>query len=65
MIVHEVQKNFKCDSCGKSFTSSECLIIHEAQRNYNCESCGKYFGQSVNLMYIKAIHEGQWNYTLH
>ena len=48
------KNNYKCVSCGKSFTQSVHLnslikVTHEGQRNYKCDSCGKSFTTSVNL----------------
>ena len=64
----EGQRNYKCDSCGKSFTQSGDLnkhikTLHEGQKNYKCDSCGKSFAQSGNLkIHIKTLHEGQRNF---
>ena len=60
--VHKGQKDFKCDPCGKSFTSAGYLrkhikTIHEVQKNFKCDSCGKSFTQASNLM--KTIHVDQ------
>ena len=63
--IHEGQRNYKCDFCGKLFTESGNLknhikSIHEEQRNYKCDYCGKSFAQSGHLKkHIKTIHEGQ------
>ena len=67
MTLHEEQRNYKCDSCGKSFTSAHWLknhvnILHEGQRNYKCDSCEKSFTQSGSLNnHIKTLHEEQRN----
>ena len=50
----EGQRNYKCDSCGKSFTHSGYLenhinMVHEGQKDYNCEPCGKSFSQVGSL----------------
>ena len=64
-ILHEEQKNYKCESCGKSYTESGSLkkhikIIHKGKRNYKCDSCGKSFTQSGSLKnHIKTIHDGK------
>ena len=48
-------KNYRCNSCGKSFSESEnlkkhILTIHEIQSNYKCDYCGKSFTTSENMM---------------
>ena len=40
------QKDFKCESCGKSFSQTGDLkrhinTIHEGHKDYKCESCGR------------------------
>ena len=66
--LHEAQKNYKCDSCGKSFTESGYLkkhnkTVHEGQRNYKCDSCRKFFTQSSNLnLHIETIHKRTNNF---
>ena len=62
-------KNYKCDSCGKSFTSAGYLkmhinVVHEGHRNHKCDSCGNSFTQSGPLKnHIKTIHDRQRNYN--
>ena len=46
MTIHEKQNNYKCNSCEKSYTSSQNLkihieTIHEAKRHYKCDTCAK------------------------
>ena len=41
-------KDYKCDSCGESFSSKYYLkkhlhIIHEGHEDYKCDSCSKLF----------------------
>ena len=69
ITIHYKQKNYKCDSCGKSFTQSgylkiHIMTIHEGERNYKCDSCSKSFTRLGTLKrHIKTVHyEGQRNY---
>ena len=61
------QRNYKCDSCGNSYTTLQYLklhikTIHEKQSNYKCDSCGKTFTTSSWLRkHSKILHEGQRN----
>ena len=45
--VHEGHKDYKCESCGKSFTGAQSLkehinTVHEGLKKYKCISNGKY-----------------------
>ena len=60
-----VDRNYKCDSCGKFFNQTGNLkrhikAVHDGERNYKCDSCGKSFAESGSLKkHMKAIHEEQ------
>ena len=62
LILHEGHKDYKCQSCKKSFTESGGLkrhihIIHEGHKDHKCESCGKLFPEARNLKnHINRIH---------
>ena len=64
--IHEGQKDFNFDSCGKSFTQAPAgdlrnniKIIHESHKDFKCELCGKSFAVANKLRrHIKTIHEG-------
>ena len=62
--VHEGHKDFKCESCEKSFIQADSLrghikIIHEGHKDFKCDSCGKLFSYAGNMRrHIKTVHEG-------
>ena len=45
--IHKCQKDFKCDSCGKSFSHSHHLRIHiktnhKGHKDFKCDACGNF-----------------------
>ena len=51
--IHEGERNYKCNSCQKSFSHSGDLnrhikIIHEGQRNYKCNNVILVKNTSIN-----------------
>ena len=62
--VHNGQKDHKCDSCGKSFSSAQMMKYHikAIHNNHKCDICGKSFSQGRFLnRHINAIHNLQNN----
>ena len=63
--VHNVQKDYKCDSCGKTFTTLGNLkrhinSVHNGQKDDKCDSCGKAFSQAADLkIHYNSVHNGQ------
>ena len=60
--IHEGNKDYKCDSCGKSFSEAGSLkthlsTIHEDHKDHKCESCGKLFSQAGHLQ--RHLHKMQ------
>ena len=61
--VHENQKSFKCDVCGKFFGYKHSLkihidTVHQKVKAFECEICQKSFGQKVSLKkHLEIIHE--------
>ena len=46
--------DYKCESCGKSFTGAHNLkihifTVHEGHKDYKCESCSKSYSQPQHL----------------
>ena len=66
--THKAQRNYDCDSCGKSSIllgnlNIHITGIHAGQRNYKCVLCRKYITKLASLMnLIKIIHQGQRNH---
>ena len=64
----ETCKNYKCGSCGKSFSQKSNLkkhihTVHEGLKDHKCEFCGKsFFDASTLKKHILTVHEGQKNY---
>ena len=62
-FVHEGQGDFKCNICGKNFTSMGVLkrhinIIHEGHNDHRCEFCEKTFLREAYLKnHINANHK--------
>ena len=60
--VHDGYKDYKCDSCGKSFFQAGDLkrhhhTVHDGYKYHKCKSCGKSFSLAGNLKkHIYAIH---------
>ena len=52
--VHNGQKDHKCDSCGKAFSSTgdlkkHTIAVHKGQKDHKCDFCGKLFSLSGYL----------------
>ena len=60
--VHEGDKAYICESCGKSFTTCTSLkkhviLVHEGKKTHQCATCGKYFGEAGHLnRHVKNVH---------
>ena len=58
--VHEGQKGFVCNKCGKAFGEKSVLnthikVVHEGRKDFVCEECGETFGQkSRDIYFLKS-----------
>ena len=68
MTVHEGQRDYKCDTCGKCFGLSNSLnkhiqAVHEKVmkvKKHTCHICGKSFEFPSNLRtHNKLVHEDE------
>ena len=62
--IREVHKDYKCESCDKSFLNLRNLerhlhTVHDGYRDYKCTYCGKSLTDAGHLKkHIHTIHEG-------
>ena len=66
--VHNGQKDYKCDSCGKALSRAQSLKIHinsvhKGKKDHKCNICGMAFSTVGCLKrHINAFHNRQQNY---
>ena len=52
-MVHEKQKNYRCDTCDRSFSTKQVLFAHlmdhEGKKAYKCDVCNKEYMYRHNL----------------
>ena len=65
MRTHEVERNFSCDRCDKTFRQKKILVQHalvhiknpDSLKLFECKNCGKCFNVQSNLkQHIKLKH---------
>ena len=63
--IHNGHKDYKCESCGRSFSQANYLkmhihTVHEGDKVHKCDSCGKSFSQGSSLKtHIYTVHGPQ------
>ena len=67
-IVHDGQKDYKCESCDKPFSEEGDLkrhkyTIHEGHKEYRCDICDRLFSQTQQLKnHIHTVHKVKKDY---
>ena len=59
--IRGVLKNYKYESCTKSFTRALSLknhihTIHDGHKIHKCESCGKSFSEAGLKKHMHTVH---------
>ena len=60
--IHDSNKDYKCEVCSKSFSSTSHLKIHikrthDGQKTNICEICGKSFVTTSDVnQHLKIVH---------
>lgn len=60
---HNVEKNFKCETCGKKYIDQKTLDEHKAKHGgdkpYKCVECPKQFNHKTDLRRHSCLHTGE------
>ncbi|OMJ89423.1 hypothetical protein SteCoe_8422 [Stentor coeruleus] len=61
ILLRNSERNFKCETCSKNFSSKHCLkehkFTHTNEKPYSCSFCSKSFKHASQYSLHKKVHK--------